>query len=111
MNRAVALCLSAALACAPLVGCGGWKTLTSAGIDMGAVSFDDKGYIEKDDVKAAVLQQEQLVEAECLSVSIELDESKSPAAYVMDFASASSTYHYVVDAKTGDLIDKLEYSL
>lgn len=108
MRKSIALAFVAALAFTPalaLAGCGGWESLTSGGIALESVERDDKGYIAEDAAKEAAFTMADVTEAEVMMVDTALDESSDPAKWIVDFDANGTSYHYVVNAENGDLID------
>lgn len=108
MRKSIALAFVAALAFTPalaLAGCGGWESLTSGGIALESVERDDKGYIVEDAAKEAAFTMADVTEAEVMMVDTALDESSDPAKWIVDFDANGTSYHYVVNAENGDLID------
>ena len=109
MKKIVSLALAATLACAPalaLVGCGGFEQISSGGIAIESVERDADGYIVEDAVKEAALTMAEVYdESMCTMMETELDTSGSPATWTVDFDANGTSYHYVVNAENGDLID------
>jgi uncharacterized membrane protein YkoI len=109
MKRFVSIILAAILACgAPvvLVGCGdGWETRSSGGIAVDSVERDENGYIVEDAAKEAAFTMAQVMEAEVSLVETNLDTSGNPVTWTVDFDANGTSYHYVVNAENGDLVD------
>jgi uncharacterized membrane protein YkoI len=109
MKRFVSIILAAILACgAPvvLVGCGdGWETMSSGGIAVDSVERDENGYIVEDAAKEAAFTMAEVMEAEASLVETNLDTSGNPVTWTVDFDANGTSYHYVVNAENGDLVD------
>ena len=114
MKKFITLCLASMLALAPavtLAGCGGWEKLTNGGIAIESAERDDKGYIVEEVAKEGAFRTAEITEAECDLVYTQLDESQSPARWIVDFDANGTSYHYVVNAENGELIDFTSLSL
>lgn len=115
MKRIITLALTLALATVPVLGltaCGGnWETLTSGGIAIESVERDENGYIDEDDVLMAAFNMAEVMEPEVMSYETELDTSSDPVTWTVNFDADGTTYHYVVNAENGDLIDFSSISL
>lgn len=114
MKKLITLALACALAFVPAValsGCEGWETVSSGGIAVDSVERDDKGYIVEEAAKEAAFTMAEVMEAEVTSVSTELDESSDPVKWTVNFDANGTSYHYVVNAENGDLIDFSSLSL
>lgn len=115
MKRIITLALTLALATVPvlsLTACGdGWETLTSGGIAIESVERDENGYIDGDDVLEAAFRMAEVMEPEVLTYEAELDTSSDTAKWIVNFDTADTSYHYVVNAENGDLIDFSSVSL
>ena len=108
MKKLITLALSFALAFAPavaLTGCEGWEKLSSGGIAVESVERDDNGYIVEEAVKQAAFTMAEVMDAEVDSCETKLDDSSDPATWTVDFDANGTSYHYVVNAENGDLID------
>ena len=110
MRKIMQVALAAAIALAPaamMAGCEGWETVTNGGIAIDSAERDANGYIVEEAARAGALRMadETLTEAECTMIESRLDDSESPARWVVDFDAYGTSYHYVVDAESGELID------
>ena len=109
MKKLVIIALSATLAfgaSAALVGCGdGWETVSSGGITIDSVERDENGYIAEDAAKQAAFTMAEVMEDECTLIDTNLDTSGNPVTWTVDFDANGTSYHYVVNAENGDLID------
>ena len=109
MKKIVTIALSATLAfgaSTALVGCGnGWETVSSGGIAIDSVERDENGCIAEDAAKEAALTMAEVTEAECTLIDTNLDTSGNPVTWTVDFDANGTSYHYVVNAENGDLID------
>ena len=109
MKKLVTIAVAVALACgAPvaLVGCGeGWETVSSGGIATDSVERDENGYIVEEAAKEAAFAKAEVMEAEVTLVETSLDTTGDPVTWTVDFDANGTSYHYVVDAETGDLVD------
>jgi glycosyltransferase involved in cell wall biosynthesis len=109
MKKLVTIAVAAAIACgAPVVlaGCGdGWETVSSGGIAVDSVDRDENGYIVEEAAKEAAFTMAEVTEGECTLVDASLDTSGDPVTWTVDFDANGTSYHYVVNAENGDLID------
>lgn len=109
MKRLVIIALSATIvfgASVALVGCGGgWETVSSGGITIDSVERDENGYIVEDAAKQAAFTMAEVMEAECTFIDTNLDTSGNPVTWTVNFEANGTSYHYVVNAENGDLID------
>lgn len=109
MKRLATIAIAVALACgAPvaLAGCGdGWETVSSGGIAVDSVERDENGYIVEDAAKEAAFTMAEVMEAECTLVDANLDTAGDPVTWTVNFDANGTSYHYVVNAENGDLID------
>ena len=47
----------------------------------------------------------EVMEAECTLIDTSLNTSGNPVTWTVDFDANGTSYHYVVNAENGDLID------
>lgn len=101
----MALVTALAVPAMMLAGCGEWHTLTSGSIDIESAERDTNGYITEEEAKQGALEHTQILdEALCDDIVVKLDDSGDPVKWVVYIDSEGESYHYEVDAKTGELI-------